>query len=288
VNATEATKKLRRDHAREIAREMRDKEKKRKRRNRIFVQGGVVVGVLAIAAIVALVIVNTKPTPIAGGPLNMISDGILLQGKNGSIVPVKTAGIAKKGDPTPTDTSKLTDTVNIVTYIDYFCPRCQEFETTNADQINTLVSTGVATLEIHPIQILDSSSVGTRYSSRAVNAAACVANFEPDDYVAVTAAFYANQPKEGTGGYSNDDIVALVASAGAKSSDVANCIKKESFKDWVAASTDRALVGPLPNTKVAKVTGTPTVLIDGQQFNGPWTDSSAFISFFNSIVNAKK
>jgi protein-disulfide isomerase len=288
VNATEATKKLRREHARELAKEMREKEKKRKRRNRFAIQGGVVFAILAVAAIVVLVVVNTKPTPIGTAPLNMISDGILFKGVNGNMTPVKTAAIPKKGEPTPTDTSTLTDTVNIVTYIDLFCPRCQEFETTNATQINTLVSSGVATLEIHPIQILDRSSQGTRYSSRAVNASACVANFEPDKYIDVQTAFYANQPKEGTGGLSNADIATLVSSAGAKSSDVATCIKKESFKGWVSASTERALTGPLPNSSISSVTGTPTVLVDGQLFSGAFDDPTAFVQFFDSIAQAKK
>jgi protein-disulfide isomerase len=288
VNATEATKKVRRDHARELAREMREDEKKRKRRNRFFVQGGVVVGLLAIIAIVALVIVNTKPTPIAAGPLNMISDGILLKGENGSIVPVKTAAIVKSGKPVSTDPNSLPDTVNIVMYIDYFCPSCQAFESTNQTQIDTLLSSGVATLEVHPIQLLDRSSVGTRYSSRAANAGACVANYQPDKFLDVTAAFYANQPKEGTGGLTNDQIVQLVQSAGAKRTDVKKCIAKELFKDWVAASTARAFSGELPNSNGVTITGTPTVLVDGQEFTGLLNDPSAFISFFNSIASAKK
>jgi protein-disulfide isomerase len=291
VNATEATKNVRKEAAREKARAMRDAEKKRKRRNRLFAQGGVVLGLLAIVAVVLLVILNTKPAPpISGGPQNMISDGILLKGVSGGITAVETPGIAKGGKPKATDPSKLSDTVNIVTYIDYFCPVCQAFETANATQINQLVASGVATLEIHPIQILDSSSQGTRYSSRAVNAAACVANYEPDKYVDVTAAFYANQPKEQTTGLTNDQIVQLVQSAGAKSDDVKTCITKESFKDWVAASTNRALSGPLPNTNVPRVTGTPTVIVDGQQYTGGgnWSDPNAFIAFFDSIAQAKK
>src|SRR6185312_7975883 len=88
-------KKDRREAAREKARLDREAERKRIRRNKIFLQGGVGVVVIAMAAIVMLIIVN-QPKPVelstnAAGPLNMASDGILLTGSTTSAV--KTPGI---------------------------------------------------------------------------------------------------------------------------------------------------------------------------------------------------
>ena len=137
-------KKDRREAAREKARQDREVERKRVRRNKIFLQGGVGLAVIAIAAIVMLVIVN-QPKPVAlstnaAGPLNMASDGILLSGPD--LAAETTSATKAGGDPVATkqDDSKL----NIVTYVDYQCPYCQQFEATNAQQIKDLVASGKA------------------------------------------------------------------------------------------------------------------------------------------------
>jgi protein-disulfide isomerase len=286
---SDASKKARRDQAREHAREMREIERKRRRRNRLLVQGGVVLALIAIAAIVVLVVSSIQPKPAgpSAGPKNMLSDGILLTADattSGDIVAVPTAAIPSKGKPTPTDVSKHADTVNIVTYIDYFCPVCQAFEQANQQQIGTWVSQGLATLEIHPISFLDRSSLGTRYATRAANAAACVANYQPDVYFQVNTAFYANQPAENTVGLSNDEIISLLTQAGATDSHIAKCVKDETFSKWVAAATTR-VNDPLPNSNVAGVTGTPTVLVNGIQYTGQVNDTAGFSDFVTSIAN---
>ena len=69
------SKNAKREAAREKARVNREEQKKKERRNRFLLQGGIVVGALAIVAIVGLVIVNSVK-PEGPGPLNMASDGI--------------------------------------------------------------------------------------------------------------------------------------------------------------------------------------------------------------------
>ena len=49
-------------------------------------------------------------------------------------------------------------------------------------------------------------------------------------------------------------------------------------------ATDRATDGPLPNTDVKKVKGTPTVLFNGVQFQGSLEDPDAFTSFLGSVI----
>jgi protein-disulfide isomerase len=44
------------------------------------------------------------------------------------------------------------------------------------------------------------------------------------------------------------------------------------------------LNGPLPNTTVSAVTGTPTVLVNGQQYQGSLTDAGAFAAFVQQVV----
>jgi protein-disulfide isomerase len=283
-------KKDRREAAREKARQDREVERKRVRRNKIFLQGGVGLAVIAIAAIVMLVIVN-QPKPVAlsnnaAGPLNMASDGILLSGPD--LAAVTTPATKAGGEPVATkqDDSKL----NIVTYIDYQCPYCNQFETTNTQQIKDLVTSGKATLEIHPIANLDNSSQGTKYSTRAANAAACVANYAPNTFFDVNSALFANQPAEGSSGLTDQKILSVLKSAGASSDSITKCVKSQKFASWVTAETARTRSAKIPNSSIttpANGLGTPTVIVNGLQYqpnSADWlTNASLFASFLQTV-----
>ncbi|TFC86204.1 hypothetical protein E3T26_10445 [Cryobacterium sp. TMT1-21] len=280
-------KKDRRDAARESARLMREEQQKRDKRKRWLLRGGIGAGIIAAAVIVTLVIVNsTGPGSAAVRPANMASDGILLTGDGTSITAVTTDALAADAKPIATDQSKMTDTANIAIYADYLCPFCGQFEATNGEQIATWVSAGNATLEFHPISILDQGSAGSKYPTRAANAAACVANFQPDSFLAVNTALFKNQPAEQTTGLTDKQIVSLVTDAGVTDKDVAGCITDQTFTDWVAASTDRALKGPLPNADIKQIKGTPTVLVNGVAYTGALDDPAAFESFVTAQATA--
>jgi protein-disulfide isomerase len=278
-------KKDRRDVARETARIQREQQKKRDTRNRWLLRGGIGVGLIAIAAIVAVLVVGSikPPTP---GPANMASDGILFEGDGGTISVVETPATAADADPVPTDLSEFADTVNIAVYLDYLCPYCNIFETTNADQINNWVGTGAATLEVHPVSILDNASNGTKYSTRSANAASCVANYEPNSFLDVSNALMAAQPTEGTSGLTNAELVGVVESAGVTDAAVATCITDEEFSSWVGDATDRALENPLPNSSLEQLTGTPTVIVNGVQYSGALEDAAAFETFVMEQASA--
>jgi protein-disulfide isomerase len=278
------TKNDKREQAREAARLTREKQKRAERMRRWLIPSGVTVAIIAIAAVVFLVVSTSAPAPqTTAGPKNMISDGLLFTGSGGTMTPTTTAAIKAKGTPTPNAQPK-DGLAHIVTYIDLSCPACQAFEATNAETIKSLVEQGTATLEVHPIAILDRNSLGARYSSRSGNVAACVANYAPKDFYAVVEAMYTKQPAEGTTGLSNSQMIRVVHDAGLTNSQVDACINGESFKSWVAAATSRAGTGPLPNSSVATVTGTPTVLVNGTQYSGSLTDGSAFTSFIQQVL----
>ncbi len=283
-------KKDRREAAREKARQDREIERKRARRNKIFLQGGVGVAVIAIAAIVMLVIVNQpKPAELSTntvGPANMISDGILLVGN--TTTPVTTPALKAKANPVPTDTSKYSKTVNIVSYIDFQCPVCQAFEAANGEQIKSWVDSGIASIEIHPISFLDASSMGNKYSTRAANASACVANDEPTKFYAVMQALFKNQPAESTPGRSDKEILSVLKGAGASSDAITKCVTTQGFANWVTAETARVQSGTFPNT-VTPTTfrGTPTVFVDGQQYTGAVDNAATFAAFVQGIAKAK-
>jgi protein-disulfide isomerase len=141
------------------------------------------------------------------------------------------------------------------------------------------VAQGYATLEVHPINLLSNRFQGSRYSARSANAAACVAAYQPDSFLDVSDAFYAQQPTEDSEGLSNDEILALLDGAGVKSDEITDCVNSEAFKGWVDAATDRALAGPLPNTTEESVSGTPFILVNGVHYGGALDDTAAFASF---------
>jgi len=172
------------------------------------------------------------------------------------------------------------DAIRVVTYIDYFCPFCGQFESTNAKQLSEWVESGEVVLEVHPVSILDRASLGTQYSTRAANAAACVADTAPDRFEAFSALLFENQPAENTEGVSDADLVDLADQAGAlEGTGVGDCIDTGQFTDWVTQATDRALSGPLPDSDVEKLAGTPTVIVDGSQYTGSLTDAQEFADF---------
>jgi protein-disulfide isomerase len=275
------SKSEKRGAAREQSRMAREKQLRQERVRRWLIPSGVTVIVLAVVAVVVIVIVVSMSAPApqtAAGPKNVISDGILFTGVDGKAVATSTPAIPAKGSPTAHPSDAGGNVPHIVEYIDFACPYCDQFESTNSATIQTLVAAGKVTLEVRPVAILDGSFLGSRYPSRAINAIACVANFSPNDFLTVMAAFYARQPKEGTTGLTNGQIVRLVRNAGVSSNDVATCITGESYRSWVATATGRFVADPA-NMNSAGQIGTPTILVNGKLYSDSVTDSASFDNF---------
>lgn len=281
ASAPRPTKNQRRDEARQRAREFRVQQARSDRRRKFLTQGGIVLGILVIAGLVGLSIYSAQPKPVVW-PENMATDGIVL---NEGMIAETSAALADGALPLePTPDPNL---LNITIYQDYLCPVCGAFDTANGDTIAELVNTGAAKVSIHPISILNSKSAGTKYSTRAANAAACVATHSPDSFWAFNQLLFANQPAEGSAGLNDDELAKYASDASAANPDlIADCIKKRTYEGWVDAQTKRALAGPLPNTSVPNVTGTPTVIVNGVQYTGSVSDSAAFLGFITQIAGA--
>jgi protein-disulfide isomerase len=259
------TKNQRRDAAREKARQLREQQRKKDRRNKFILQGSLIVVTLGIVAAIALVIYSTIRPP-APGPLNMLSDGIKI-GENFEAVP--TGALQPGREPVPSASNASSDVLDIRIYVDYMCPYCAGFEAANSEQIATLVEDGAATVEIHPVAILDRLSMGTRYSTRAANAAACVANYSPDNFFEFNSILFEHQPEENSSGLSDDELVGYAKEVGvSKFSKVSECITSQQFKNWVGSATDRFTKQPLPKVAAQPATqgSTPTVYVNGQQY----------------------
>jgi len=148
-------------------------------------------------------------------------------------------------------------TGTIDTYIDFMCPVCNQFEQQYGETINAAVADGSATLNIHPISILDRASQGTKYSTRSANAMYCVAVADPDASVPFMQAMYENQPEESSKGLTNEEILGIASGVGV--TDIDSCVTDETYSKYVTAMTPKTPVQP-----GAAGIGTPTVVVNDE------------------------
>lgn len=252
-----------REAARERARELRAEHRKRDRRRRLAVIGGIVGGVVAAGLIVAVVLATSVRTSTRG-PQNMLSDGIKI---GEQFLAERTPALGVGRTPVPASTNASSDVVDIKIYYDYLCPNCGVFEERNGAQLRTWLEKGAATVEYHPIAIFTSKSNGTQYALRAANAAACIAEFSPDEFFAFHEALFADQPEENTDGLSDVDLVETAESVGVGNlGNIEDCVQTQRFRSWVIEATQRAVSGPIASSDVASVESTPTIIVNGKQF----------------------
>ncbi|MDH6239894.1 DsbA family protein [Aurantimicrobium minutum] len=279
------TRNQQREAARAKAKELREQQVKTEKRRRLFLQGGIGLGIIAIATIFIVTLATSGPKE-GPRPANMASDGIVLSGSGMGAI-LSDAG-APGSDPIATTPTPGSSTVNIVVYQDYLCPACKAFDEANAQQLQTLVEAGAATLELHPIGMLASRSAGTQYSLRATAAAACVAEYSPNTFWAVNQAFYTNQPQEGTPGWNDDEIKALIAQQKPQNqTKIDKCIADQTFIPWAKQATDYALNGPMADAAKqsgANGVGTPTILVNGKVYTGSIVDPKEFLAFITQVA----
>lgn len=282
------TKDQRREAAREKARQMREQELKREKRNRLFVQLGVVVGVLAVIALV-VVVALTSIRPAGPSPKNMASDGIRIE-QNLQAVPTP----ARDADVEPILHQASTDKIDITIYLDYFCIHCRNFEIANGPFLKSLLLDEIATVEFRPIDILTANSGGTRYSSRAANAAACVAEYSPNNFFDYNTLLFSQSPdasgRANWRGFTDDEMIDLARRAGVSNfANVESCINSEQFRSWVEGSKQylRDLMNarePFPGgSQPEEGLGTPMVYANGIRYTGDTANTIPFVEFIRQI-----
>jgi protein-disulfide isomerase len=257
------TKAQRRDAARAEALKLRQEQERREKRNR-FITIGVLV-VLVVVVVLAVVFINqaSKPKSLADVKAPSTAESV----DDGGGIPVDKDGVAGKSNP---------GAVTLDLYFDYMCPNCGTFEQVNKDDLDALREDGTITFVMHPVAILNASSQGTNYSTRAGSAFATVADQEPDKVIQFHEALYANQPKEGSTGLTDAQLQDYAVQAGV-SQKVADQFTKHTFGDWVDAWTDHAGSDKaLFNSQGGF--GTPTILINGKRWDGNWTEAGALKS----------
>ena len=213
----------------EAARKVLEAERARRRRT-IAIQVGVVV--LVVAAVIG-------GTVIA---LQQGSDDAPSAAPSG----VTDSGGYVVGDPDAAVTVEVVE--------DFQCPVCQAFEEASGGVLQDLAATDGVNVSYRGIAFLDRAS-STEYSSRALNASACVIEAaDTEVWTDFHQQLYLQQPPEGGAGLPDSELVAIAEAAGADG--VESCIRDRTYDAWVESTTDAAFD--------EGVTGTPTVYVDGE------------------------
>jgi len=261
---------------------MREEAAKKAKRRKVVIQSSVIVGVIAVLTVVGLIVYSgVSASSNVANPKNMLSGGILLTQSDQAVT---TAAISGGDAPTPTTQKLDGKTAHIQIWLDYQCPYCDQFETTNSAQMKQMMADGTATLEIHPVAILDSAK-NNKYSTRAAAAASCVANYEPDKFFDINSALFANQPDESTGsGLTNAEMLKLFKDAGVESKQITDCVNNQTYAQFVTNRTKDATTNKqLVNASTGGF-GTPTVFVNGERYQGGFTDATQFASFVAAAV----
>jgi protein-disulfide isomerase len=279
--------------AREKAREIREAQLKKEKRNKLLIGWGIVVAVVAILAIVAIVVTsgikNNAPVADEGPtPANANIHGGVTLLANSDVAKSDPATVKMADLPSAPATKPAAVTapgaeaeagkpVKVVAYVDFICPVCKNFEAQYNTALTKLRNEGKITVEYRPLGFLDSRST-TNYSSRAANAAACVANESPEKYSDFFNTLYDKQPAEGSAGLSDTDLKKIATDVGAKNID--SCVDNKTYRPYVKHTTQEA--------QVIGVTGTPTVFVEGKQWGTGDSAQTPFDQFLQAAIDAKK
>lgn len=220
------------------------------------------------------------------GPANMLSDGILLTGSTDSttnqatITPVSTDALQTDAKPKATNLTTYAQTANIALYVDYATPAAAKFDAAQTTTIDNWLAAGYITLEIHPVAT--SSTATNDYSRRAANAAACVAAYEPTQFLAVHVALLKAASEKKETSKSTAALASLVTKAGVTDTKVTDCIKGYSYGAWVTAATHRATHGGLLNANITSLKSAPLLVVNKKAYTGKATDTTAFTTFISN------
>jgi protein-disulfide isomerase len=157
-------------------------------------------------------------------------------------------------------------------YEDFLCPACGNFERAFGPTVSNLIDTGAIAADYYMLGLL-SRPQNDDYSSRAGNAAYCVADESVDAFRRFHTALYTKeiQPSEtGTTFPNNAKLIELAREAGVvgKVPDCVNAGKYIKMVDGLATS--------------AGIHATPTVRINGQDYQ--WSTPDALVAKIKEIV----
>lgn len=160
-------------------------------------------------------------------------------------------------------------------YEDFQCPHCAAFEKQFGPTINKLIDTGAIAADYHLVAILN-SSVNDNYSTRAGNAAYCVADADTsptkDAFRRFHTALFTKQPAEGSPAPDDAALIETARQAGVVGS----------VPDCVNSGRNNEMVNGL--AEATKITATPTVRINGEDYQ--YSTPDALVTKVKEIVGA--
>ena len=218
----------------DAARQVLEDEKKRRRRS-LAIQAGVV-GVIVVAIVGGTIFAlqSSDSGTTASAPAAVNADGALVV-----------------GDPEAP--------VRLQVVEDFQCPACQAFEASYGETLDEFAAGSVVAVEYRGIAFLDRAST-TEYSSRALNASACVMEAaDTDVWKEFHRQMFLQQPAEGGAGLPDSELIRIADDAGA--GDIETCVDDRKYDDWVEATT-------LASGDDG-INSTPTVLVDGEILEDP-------------------
>lgn len=137
---------------------------------------------------------------------------------------------------------------HLVVYSDPQCPICAQFEQTANDVLAKAVAAGTVRVEYRMRSFLGPESVR---AVAALGAAVPLGKFDQ-----LRAAIFANQPKEHTGGYTVEDLLALGAGVGLTEPAYADAVRSQTYAGWARAIDEQG-------SRDGNV-GTPELRLDGR------------------------
>jgi len=145
--------------------------------------------------------------------------------------------------------------VKVEIFEDFLCPFCQQYESASRARLRQDAADGKVYVVYRPIAFLN------EYSARSLNAFAVVLNTAgPEVALRFHDLLYDHQPSETGEMPSNEWLVEQAVAAGATKAEVADGIDNMTYEQWLLNGADDA--------SKRKVTGTPTVFLDGTPLTG--------------------
>lgn len=251
--STRPTRKEARENAREKAREMRLEAKKKEKRAKLLIWLSTIAGIVLVAGLTTLVIVNAPKPAEQQIPTNMLYGGFSLQNPTTPIL----------NTSNNQDINRSEDKVYVDIYLDYLCPYCKMFEEIQSQALKDVSNANDnVVITYYPISFLG------EYSLISSNAATCIAEYQPELFWTVNESLFQMQPEEGSGrALGGNQVKNMIKEqlTGLKiNEEVSSCVDDMRFQDYLIGSTTALSSGPAPFTDNIKVSGTPFVLINGQ------------------------
>lgn len=265
---------------------MQEEQRRRERRRSLMVRWGVVIGVVAVVAVVVGVIfANTSrsipgsgPAPTAAneqGGITLTSATELAEGNAPETVDAEAVGDPQPSGETPemvpgAEPAPEGEPANVVIYADANCVYCAEFEQANSGQLTEWLENGDITLEYRMVNFLDSPA-NNNYSSRAADAMSCVAEESPESYKSFITEVFAAYDGEGM---SDDELIEMASAQGA---DIGACVEDNTYRPFVDYTSALAFEND--------VAGTPTVFVQGQNMALAEGAAENFVEWAQGLID---